>query len=104
MTGKPQPETAVSETRAADPAPISENPGANSGRRSRNPAARVCDEFRPRKKSTGARSTGSASECFDTPTLTRLGEAGRNRLPSADRPPRDFRAIAIAHSVEELPA
>jgi hypothetical protein len=68
MTGKPQPETAVSETRAADPALISENPGANSGRRSHNPAARVRDEFRPRKKSTGARSTRSGRKSSDTPT------------------------------------
>src|ERR1700751_2074334 len=68
MTGKPQPETAALETRAADPAPISENPGANSRRRSRNQAARDQTQFRPRKKSTGARSTRSGRKSLDPPT------------------------------------
>src|SRR5690242_5379409 len=68
MTGKPQPETAGLETRAADPAPILENPGANSLRRSRNQAARDQTQFRPRKKSTGARSTRSGRRSLDTPT------------------------------------
>src|SRR5215472_17938906 len=81
MTGKLQPETAASATPSAgDPAAapadrkadvsdvLSASEKANTGRRSRNPVARVRDEFRPRKKSTGARSTRSGRKSLDTPT------------------------------------
>jgi hypothetical protein len=59
------PEPSTKSDAAAD---ASKNSRANSRRRSRNPAARVCDEFRPRKKSTGARSTRSGRKSLDTPT------------------------------------
>jgi len=85
MTRKPQPETAaLAIPSAADPAVapadrkadvsevLSASEKANTGRRSRNPVARVRDEFRPRKKSTGGAIYGSWSKKVLTPYPRRL--------------------------------
>ncbi len=66
MTGKPQPETAVLETRAADPAAprgIRVAPRAGSKRTARPESSNP-----NHKKSTGARSTPLGRKSFDTPT------------------------------------